>query len=53
MSGTASPADDSKRTSDNSNSVPITPLLKEKLSGHSAEIRRRVLDVVDRKGGRS
>jgi hypothetical protein len=50
MSGTAGPADDSKRSSDNSHSAPMSPLLVEKLRGHAPAIQQRVRDVVDRKG---
>jgi hypothetical protein len=51
MSGTAGPADDSKRASDNSHTAPITPMLNAKLKDLSPEVAERVRDVVSRKKG--
>lgn len=42
-------SDENTLASNNSHAAPITPLVRESLSGHSPEVRQRVLDVVQRK----
>jgi hypothetical protein len=50
MPGTVTTAEDTLRSFDNgARSAPITPLLSEKLRGHSPEIQQRVRDVISRK----
>jgi hypothetical protein len=53
MSGTAAPADDGKRASDNSHSPPITPALKAEIPKLNSTIAKKVREVIDRKGRRA
>jgi hypothetical protein len=51
MSSTTSPADDSKRTSNNSvTPAPITPLLKAQLPKLTPKIASGIRNILSRKG---